>query len=330
MLHRTLKTLLSLALISLLLSGGSLAMQSDNNKTEKTAIVVAAFGTTYPSAVNSLQSIVRDIESTYPHTPVQMAFTSNIIRKKWHSRADDQEYRNAHPEVPDYFYNVKNVLGAMADLQNQGYKTIVVQPTHLTHGEEYLDVEAYVEGLRSIKTFRKSWQPFDKIALGRPLMGSWGPRFPYPQDIEELAQALGNDAKATEKQKATLVYMGHGNKLLSTALYYEFELEMNKRYPQVKTVVGLVEGHPSFDEAIEKLKNGNNKKLLLKPLMVVAGDHATNDMAGNEEDSWKTRLLAKGYQITPVLEGLGDNPAVRRMFINHLQDAATEAGIELR
>ena len=327
--YHPLKSLLMLMLVSLLLCGGSSAMQNTDNKTDKTAIVVAAFGTTYPGAVDSLLAIVRDIEAEYPNTPAQMAFTSNIIRKKWHRRADDQDYRTNHPEVPAYFYQIKNVLGTLADFQDQGYKTIVVQPTHLTPGEEYLDLEAYVDGLRSIKTVRKHWQPFKQIALGRPLMGTWGPRFPYPEDIEKLAEALENDTKTAAKENATLVYMGHGNKLLSTALYYELEREMNQRYPQVKTVVGLVEGHPNFNEVLEKLAEIDNRKILLKPLMVVAGDHATNDMAGDEEDSWKARLLAEGYQATPVLEGLGDNPMIRRMFIGHLQDAATEAGIEL-
>ncbi len=330
MLRIALKPLLSLVLVSLLLCGVSFAMDDSEHKTEKAAIVVASFGTTYPSAVDSLLAIVHDIETRYPNTPVQMAFTSNIIRQKWHSRVDDQNYRNSHPEVPDYFYNIKNVLGAMADLQNQGYKSIVVQPTHLTHGEEFLDVEAYVKGLISIKTVREHWQPFNKIALGRPLMGSWGPQFPYPEDVEKLAQAFESDVKAAQKLGAALVYMGHGNELLSTGLYYELELKMNELYPQVKTVIGTVEGHPSFDEALAKIEAIDNKKIMLKPLMVVAGDHATNDMAGDEEDSWKTMLQAKGFKVTPVLEGVGENAAARQLFIDHLQDAATEAGIELR
>lgn len=329
MLYRTLKTLLSLMLVSLLLCGGSLAMQGSETKNEKTAIVVAAFGTTYPSAVNSLLAIVHDFEAKYPDTPVQMAFTSNIIRKKWHSRADDQAYRTAHPEVPAYFYTIKNVLGALADLQNQGYKIIAVQPTLLTHGEEYLDLQAYVEGLLSIETTREHWQPFKKIALGRPLMGTWGPAFPYHEDIDKLAKALKTDIETAKKTNSTLVYMGHGNELLSTGLYYELELKMNQLYPQVKTVIGLVEGHPNFDEVLDKLQIADNKKIMLKPLMVVAGDHATNDMASDEEDSWKAQLLSAGFKVTPILEGLGNNPAARLLFIQHLQDAATEAGIEL-
>ncbi len=306
------------------------AMSNQKPSIDKAAIVVAAFGTTYPSAVDSLLAIVRDIEAEYPNTPVQMAFTSNIIRKKWHRRADDQDYQKAHPNVPAYFYTIKNVLGTLADLQDQGYKTIVVQPTHLTNGEEFSDLQAYVNGLLSIETVKERWRPFNKIALGRPLMGAWGTDHAYQDDLNELTKAVADDVKQAEQRQAALVYMGHGNEHLSTGLYYEFARMMNERYPQVATVVGLVEGHPDFSEVLESLREVNKKKLLLKPLMIVAGDHATNDMAGDEEDSWKVQLQAAGYQVTPVLEGLGDNAAVRKMFVDHLQDAAMEAGIELR
>ena len=123
--------------------------------------------------------------------------------------------------------------------------------------------------------------------------------------------------------------MGHGNEHLSTGLYYELEQIMNARYPQIRTVVGLVEGHPDLDEVIEKITETGNSQLLLKPLMVVAGDHATNDMASSDSDSWKSRLEAAGYRAEPIMQGLGDNPAVRQLFIAHLEDAAAEAGIEL-
>ena len=298
--------------------------------TEKNAIVVAAFGTSYPSAVDSLLAIVRDVEKAYPNTPVQMAFTSNIIRKKWHRRADDAEYRGAHPEVPDYFYRIKNVLGTLADFQDQGHKTIVVQPTHLTHGEEFLDLKAYIDGLLSIDTVKERWRPFDTIALGRPLMGTWGARHPYRDDLQRLVNALAADAEQARRQQAALIYMGHGNEHLSTGLYYEFERLMHQAYSQVETLVGLVEGHPSFTEVLEKLQQSSLEKVLLKPLMVVAGDHASNDMAGDDTDSWASQLQAAGYTVAPRMEGLGDNPAVRRLFVEHLRDAAAEAGIELR
>ena len=317
--------LLTALFISLLLSGGGFAMSK-----EKTAIVVASFGTSYPSAIDSLLAIVRDIEAAYPNTPVQMAFTSNIIRKKWHGRAADSAYRSANPAVPEYFYRIKNVLGTLADFQDQGYKTIVVQPTLLTHGEEYLDQQAYLDGLLAIKTTKERWRPFKKLALGRPLMGTWGIEHPYTDDLQALVETLRTDIEQAEQQNATLIYMGHGNEHLSTGLYAEFELLMQQRYPQIKTFVGLVEGHPAFTEVLKKLQGSGNKKVLLKPLMVVAGDHATNDMAAASSDSWKSQLEAAGYQATPVMHGLGDNAAVRQLFLNHLQDAATEAGIELR
>ncbi|NOQ51133.1 MAG: sirohydrochlorin cobaltochelatase [Desulfuromonadaceae bacterium] len=305
-------------------------MESHAVSTGKTAIVVASFGTTYPRAVNALPAIVQDIQTAYPHTPVQMAFTSNIIRKKWHSRATDADYRKAHPQVPEFFYRIKNILGTLADLQDQGYKTIVVQPTLLTHGEEFLDLTADIEGLRLIKTTSEHWRPFNKIALGRPLMGTWGSSSPYTDDLARLARAVAEDVEAAQQANAALVYMGHGNKHLSTGLYYEFELLMNRHYPQIKTIVGLLKGHPNLDEVLTKLQQTNSKKVLLKPLMIVAGNHAANDMAGTEENSWKALLHVAGFRVNPVLQGLGDNAAVRRMFIDHLQDAATEAGIELR
>lgn len=328
MLCRSLKALLSLVVVSLL-CGGSFAMQDSSTDGGKTAIVVAAFGTTYPSAVDSLLAIVREIETAYPHTPVQMAFTSNIIRKKWHRRAGDAQFRAAHPQVPDYFYRIKNILGTLADLQDQGFKTIVVQPTHLTNGEEFMDLQSYIDGLLSIETVKDRWRPFDKIALGRPLMGAWGVEHAYEEDLKTLAASVADDIRLAEQHSATLIYMGHGNEHLSTGLYYEFEKQVNEMYPEVTTLVGLVEGHPDFAELMDKLAETGNRNVLLKPLMVVAGDHATNDMAGDEEDSWKSRLLAAGYAVTPILQGLGDNTKVRRMFLSHLQDAARESGIEL-
>lgn len=328
MLRPVLKPLLLSLIFVLFASGGSIAMTKD--KTAKTAIVVASFGTSYPAAVASLLAIVKDIQTTCPKTPVQLAFTSNIIRKKWHGRATDAAYHKTHPEVPDYFYRIKNVLGTLADFQDQGFKTIAVQPTHLTEGEEFHDVRAYIDGLLSIKVMNPSWRPFDKIALGRPLMGAWGADHPYREDLRALAAALVDDVKLAEKQQAALVYMGHGNGYLSTGLYYEFERLMQQSYPQVRTFVGLVEGQPDFAEVLKKLQSAGIKKVILKPLMVVAGDHANNDMAGAGQTSWKSQLVAAGYEVLPVMHGLGDNADVRRLFVDHLQTAATEAGIELR
>ncbi|MDB1125145.1 sirohydrochlorin cobaltochelatase [Vibrio algarum] len=318
-----------LQLVILVLTSFSLSANEGQDKTEKSAIVLAAFGTTYNSAIGALIDIKTEMENAYPDTPVRFAFTSNFIRKKWHSRQNDQEYRLAHPEVPENFYQVKNVLGTMADFQNEGYKNIVVQTTLLTHGEEFIDLRAYVEALASINTVKEKWKPFNKIALGRPLMGTWGTTFEYRTDLQILADALKADIELAKKNKTALVYMGHGNDHLSTGLYYELGELLNETYPEVKSYVGLVEGHPSFDTILKKMKADGVTQVTVKPLMVVAGDHATNDMASDEEDSWKVMLTNAGIKATPILEGLGSSDAIQKIFLRHLADAAEEAGIEL-
>jgi sirohydrochlorin cobaltochelatase len=296
---------------------------------QKSAIVLAAFGTTYDSAVNSLLAIREEIKLAYPHTPVKFAFTSNIIRKKWHARQNDVAYRKKHPHIPADFYRVKNILGAMADLQNDGYKEIVVQPTLLSHGEEFIDLQSYIQALASINTLKEEWKPFHKIALGRPLMGTWGNQYEYHQDMEKLVAALAEDIKLAKQNNSALVYMGHGNDHLSTGLYYELGELLNQTYPEVKSYVGAVEGHPDFEILINKVRHDKVNKVIIKPLMVVAGDHANNDMAGDEEDSWKVMLSNAGIKVTPVLEGLGSKESIRKIYLSHLKDAAKDAGIIL-
>lgn len=297
---------------------------------DKNAIVVAAFGTTYDSTLSSLLDIKSSMANKYPNTEVRLAFTSSIIRKIWHRRASDRDYITEHEKVPTSLYTVKNVLGTMADLQDQGYRNIVVQPTHLTHGEEFIDTKAIVDGLGSIETIKPKWQPFERLALGRPLMGTWGAKYPYHHDMLQLAEALKPDVIQAKKENRALVYMGHGNEHLSTGLYKELEVLMNGLYPEVTTLVGVVEGYPDLASISEQIKAKQIKRAVLKPLMIVAGDHATNDMASDESDSWKTVLVEQGVDVMTVLKGLGDNPSVRALFVNHAEDAAMEAGIELK
>ncbi|WED28708.1 sirohydrochlorin cobaltochelatase [Vibrio sp. DW001] len=307
----------------------SSTVSSADSEPQKSAIVLAAFGTTYDSAVGSLIAIKQTVEEAYPNTLVKFAFTSNIIRKKWHSRKNDAQYRERHSEISEDLYDVKNVLGTLADLQNEGYKDIVVQTTLLSHGEEYIDLQNYVGALASIETLKKKWRPFSNIALGRPLMGTWGNKYEYRLDLEMLAKALREDINLAKQNGTALVYMGHGNDHLSTGLYYELSQLLNDMYPEVKSYVGVVEGHPDFDFILKKIKQDGVDSVTLKPLMVVAGDHATNDMAGDESDSWKVMLSNANIKVTAVFEGLGSKKAIQTIYLNHLKDAANDAGISL-
>jgi sirohydrochlorin cobaltochelatase len=139
--------------------------------------------------------------------------------------------------------------------------------------------------------------------------------------------------RIAQKEMAALVYMGHGNEHWPSGIYAEAQKMMQELYPEVKTYIGVVEGFPGIDEVVEALAEAKSKsktrKVVLKPFMIVAGDHALNDMAGDDEESWKSVLSGKKYQVIPVLKGLGSNDAFARIFVNHVRDAAKEAGIPL-
>jgi sirohydrochlorin cobaltochelatase len=218
----------------------------------------------------------------------------------------------------------------MGLLQEQGYNALIVQPTHMAHAEQFLDLCAYVDGLASIKTVKAKYRPFHVLAVGRPLTGTHGVEHDYNEDIRILAQALAPDAQLAAESGAALVYMAHGNGHYSTGVFSQFQEVMRRLYPQVTTYVGGVEGFPGFASLTKELERDNVAKVLLKPLMIVAGDHALNDMASDEEYSWKSLLTQKGITVIPVLEGVGSNDQVAAIFVDHIRDAAQDHAVTLR
>jgi sirohydrochlorin cobaltochelatase len=320
----------TLILFTLTLTAGS-SIAGEHQRTHKSAIVLAMFGTTVEPALDGLLNIKKKMEKRFPNTPVKIAFTSNIIRKIWQKRAADPLYRKQHPEIPDEILQVQGPLATLANLQDQGYDTIVVQPTHIAPAEEFLDLCSYVEALASIETIKERFKPFNKLVVGRPALGTYGTKHPYAEDIKVAAGALREDAELAKKKGAALVYMGHGNEFFpSGGSYLEFESEMNKIYPDVLTFVGNVEGYPDFERLLGLLKHAGVKKVVIKPMMVVAGDHAMNDMAGSDQGSWKSMLEKAGIEVVPVLRGLGQQDAFAEIFVQHAIDAAKDAGIELK
>lgn len=295
------------------------------------AIVLAMFGTTVEPALAGLLAIKAAMAAAYPQTPIKLAFTSNQIRHRWHQRAIDPAYLAAHPQVPAEILQVQGVLATIANLQDRGCQTLVVQPTHIAPAEEYHDLGAYVRALASIRTLKPRWQPFQKIALGRPLLGAYSQAHPYSEDLRIAALALADDVQRARSDKAALVYMGHGNHLFpSGGLYLEFAARMRQLYPDMLTLIATVEGYPDFISVREELRRRGVERVLLKPLLIVAGDHACRDLAGPGPDSWQSILTAAGFTVTTALNGLGEQPAVARIFVDHAAQAAAEAGIELR
>ena len=298
----------------------------------KNAIVLAMFGTTVESALKGLLNISGRMRARYPETPVRIAFTSNIIRKRWQKRAADPDYLAAHPELPEEVLRVRTVLATIADLQDQGCDTIILQPTHVAMGEEYLDLGTFVDGLMLMGTVKKAkYKPFRKVVLGRPALGTYGVAHPYHEDIMAAARALAADAELARQEQAALVYMGHGNEHFpSSGSYLELAERMRGLHPDVLTLIGNVEGYPSLANVIGELRRFGARKVLLKPCMVVAGDHAVNDMTGPDEDSWKNVLERHGFEVAAAATGLGEIDDFAEIFVRNAGQAAADAGIVLK
>ena len=308
----------------------SVAWGQEHNKKPTQAVVIAAFGTTVPEALVGILNVRDRIQQHYPNTEVRIAFTSNMIRAIWHKRQHDPDYVKTHPAIPQDILSVQGPLATIANLQDDGFTTILVQPTHVTLGEEYLDLVSYVQGLASIRTIKEKNQPFKQLVIGRPALGTMGDIHPYPQDIELVAKSLSADIEQAAKDGSALVYMGHGNDFFpSGGSYLQFADTMNRLNPQVKTYIGSVEGFPGLDHVIAQLKRDEVRKVLLKPFLTVAGDHAQNDMAGPEAASWKSILTKEGFAVTPVLQGMGEVDSFADVFVHHLAELAKDHAIQL-
>jgi sirohydrochlorin cobaltochelatase len=301
-----------------------------NMKKNKTAIVIASFGTTYPSGLKSIINIINHVKKEFPETTVKVTFTSNIIKHIWEKRQREAQ-KWLSMGVPKEILYVKGMIATLGELSDHGYKTIIIQPTHIYHGEEFSDVLEYVKALNSIQTIKKKWRPFTKIVVGRPALGTYGPEYDYHEDIVKGVKALKADVELAKKKGAILVYMGHGNEFFSTGIYAETQKEFRKQYPDVQTFIGTVEGYPSLDDVVMVLKShAKSKKIVLKPFMIVAGDHANNDMAGDEPDSWKNVLQKAGFTVYPVIEGLGSNNNFAEIFVEHIKDVVKDNGIKFK
>lgn len=319
--HSKWKALLVCILV-LALAAPAMAGHHDNGPAKK-AIVLAAFGTSYPEALQSILNIRTRIKKANPNVPVKLAFTSSIIRGIWKERRNDKTWQKANPNVPDDVLYVKSPLATLADLSDAGYKDVAVQSLHVFAGEEFADLKNTLIGLRSIRTVKAKSLPFQGMRLGRPALGMPGDVHPYTEDIAAATKALKADVDEARKMGAVLLYMGHGNDFFSTGIYAEFEHAMQAEY-DYPVYVACVEGYPGFDVMLPRLKASGQKNVLLKPFMIVAGDHASNDMAGDEDDAWKVMLAKAGFKVKTELRGLGMVNAWADIYVRHLKDAMAQ------
>jgi sirohydrochlorin cobaltochelatase len=315
--------------IALLLTAVALAAsffatpaQAYDREKGRPTIVLAAFGTTEVEALNSFTNIIDQVEKAFPDYDVRIAFTSNIIRKIWRERNEDDAFEEKNPGIDERFYEIQNVFSELADIQEQGADIVLVQSLHIADGEEFEDLKNLVDSLKSVKTFQPSLAPFPWIGVGDPALGVGdGPKAAIEAATKALA-GLANDAKA---QNSALVLMGHGNEKRTQKVYAKLQESLRKAYgPQI--YVGTVEAPPHAKEIVEAIGKTADKpkKVLLAPFMIVAGDHARNDMAGDEPDSWASVFKAAGYEVESRLVGLGLNNDWVNIYIDHLKALETK------
>ena len=262
---------------------------------DKDAILVLSFGTTYKDArMKTIDKTVEEIQAAHPERKVALAFTSHIII--------DRIKANEGVVIP-------TPEQALEQLKKDGYTRVAITALNVIPGIEY----DY-----NVALFDLYKKDFKKMTLGTPML-YWMGQEKQRDDAAEFVQALATQFPKLGKQDAVLV-MAHGTPHPANAYYSVVQ----SRFDEAKlgnVFVYSVEGWPHLDTVIPKLKAKGVKNVTIMPMMVVAGDHANNDMAGAEEDSHKSILEREGFKVTPYIHGLGENKALRRLFVERADEA---------
>jgi len=287
------KKMLSILLALMVIMG---CMSFASAEEAKPVILVVSFGTSYDDNRDlSIGAVEADIAAAFPEYEVRRAFTAQTVIDILGDRND---------------LDIDNVTEAMDRLVADGVTKVVIQPTHVMNGAEYDDVMAEIAPYAD---------KFEVMAVGAPLLTTH-------EDYEAVIDALLADNENAGSADTALVYMGHGTHHFANATYSQLEAMMHAEGYE-NAFVGTVEGFPTLEVVQSQVTAYGAKKIVLMPLMVVAGDHASNDMAGDEEDSWKVILTDAGFEVECVLEGLGQNAGIRAIYIDHIKAAIAEAGL---
>ncbi|MDO5852655.1 MAG: sirohydrochlorin cobaltochelatase [Thermoplasmata archaeon] len=253
------------------------------------AILVASFGTSYnETRVKTIEAIERQIGETFPGYEIRRAFTSRMIIRKLKERDG---------------LHVDYVTEAMDRLSAEGFEQVIVQPTHIINGEEYDDIVRIVsEHVGRIADLR----------MGKPLLTT---EEDYDNAVEAIRECLVPLAGGRD-----LVLMGHGTSHYSNAAYCQLQMKLVGAGLR-NVFVTTVEGYPGFGDTVGMMREHGCRGAVTVPFMVVAGDHAQNDMAGDEEDSLKSILASEGFEVECVVRGLGEFAGFRKLFIDHVRHA---------
>jgi sirohydrochlorin cobaltochelatase len=253
---------------------------------KKVGILLVAFGSSEASAQVSFDNIDRKVKETYPGIPVRWAYTSHIIRNKLAKQGKMLD----SPEV------------ALAKMRDEKFTHVAVASLHTIPGAEYHDLR------RSVGAF-KIMGGFERLILAYPLMAT-------QDDMVRVVDAILATIPKERKKDEAVVLMGHGTHHPANAFYAALMFQLQLRDPNI--FVGTVEGYPDLDLIQELMHQKKIKKLYLMPFMSVAGDHAKNDMAGDENDSWKSILTKAGFECVPVLKGTAEYDEFADIWVDHV------------
>ena len=291
---------------------GDASLDDARNQDEigENELLVVSFGTSFnDSRVADIKGIEDALQAAYPDWSVRRAFTAQIIIN--HIQARDGE-------------KIDNMTQALDRAVANGVKNLVVQPTHLMHGAEYDEMCEVIEAYKD---------QFESVSIAEPMLGEVGSDATVINaDKEAVAKAItaaavadsGFESLDAAKDAGTaFVFMGHGTAHVAKVTYSQMQTQMqNLGYENV--FIGTVEGEPeetSAEAVIEAVKAAGYTNVVLRPLMVVAGDHANNDMAGSDDDSWKTVFEAAGFTVDCQIHGLGEIADVQALYVAHTKAA---------
>ncbi|MDR1577646.1 MAG: sirohydrochlorin cobaltochelatase [Deltaproteobacteria bacterium] len=285
------------------------------------AIILAAFGTTHPEALGALENIEKRVVAAFPDYEVRLAFTSNHVRARWRERGLDPRYRANQPGVLDRYYQINNVLSELAYFQEHGARLILVQSLLMADGEEFRDLYGLIQSLKALDTGQRSLHPFPWLGLGPPALGLGEGD---ADTLDRAARALSSLGQLVANKEATVVLMAHGNERRDLTVFGALEQTLRGHYGAA-IHIGLVEGEPGLEELKGAISQTTapGGRLVLAPLMVVAGDHAKNDLAG-DEDSWASELKRIGYNVEVNLAGLGSNNLWADLYVDSLRRVERE------
>lgn len=260
----------------------------------KDAILIMSFGTTFPETrAKTIEATVKQIQAAHPDTKVVLAFTSHIII--------DRVKANEGITIP-------TPEQALEQLKAEGYNRVALTSLDIIPGIEYKYKTAVFDVYKT---------QFKKMTIGTPLM-YWMGQENQRDDVETTMKALGSQLPQLGKDDAVLI-MAHGTPDPANAYYAVMQDRLNDLY-NGKVLIYTVEGHPNLENVIAQLKADNVKNVTMMPFMMVAGDHATNDMAGDEEDSHKSILIKEGFNVKTYLHGLGENENIRQLFVDRADE----------